>query len=163
MNEATTTLTRAVVVFTTSISCLRLFLVSTRRGPNSQRRWNRPFLQSVNAGLGLSMLPSAFRSRHPEFAPEDSRSSSLTAMIDPTRRRNGRNCPLCVDFSGRPELLFPGHATDRALCALTGDDLNPRAPRPASALEDPDFDCGWPGRVRGTSPGSFRGRTWPHL
>ena len=48
----------------------------------------------------------------------------------------------------------------RALCSLNGDRFKHRAPRPFSAWGGPGFDCGLPCRARGTSPGSFRDRTW---
>ena len=52
---------------------------------------------------------------------------------------------------------------NRALCALNDDAINPRAPRPVSAWEGAGPDCGWPGRARGTIPGSFPDTTWPPL
>ena len=59
--------------------------------------------------------------------------------------------------------LLNGDVQVEALCALTDDALNHRAPRPVSAWEGPGLDCGWPGRARGTIPGSFPDTTWPRL
>ena len=51
----------------------------------------------------------------------------------------------------------------RALCALVGDALNHRAPRPVSAWAGPGLGCVWPCRARGTIPSSFPHTTWPRL
>jgi hypothetical protein len=66
-------------------------------------------------------------------------------------------------FSSSGLFKFGAATPESALCALTDDDLNLRAPRPVSAWEGTGPDCGWPGRARGTIPGSFPDTTWPPL